>query len=183
VRVAATLGTPTPFDFETRLVQRVAQQEDRVSALERNENFGACGQITITTNQTVTIGTAGQFVSTGIDGSFDTAVAQGFVKGTTDTFGVKNNTDVTRLMRVYSSADCRGGNNQVHGAKLAKNGTPIDASECRAFTGSGPNDFAKLITSLVIKMEPGDEVSLFLANFTSTDNLVVGRARLIATAV
>jgi hypothetical protein len=183
VRIGATLGTPTPFDFETRLVQRVAQQEDRVSALERNENFGACGQVTVTTNQTVTITTAGQYVSTGIDGVFDTAVAQGFVKGTADTFGVKNNTDVTRLMRVYASADCRGGNNQVHGAKLAKNGTPIDASECRAFTGSGPNDFAKLITSLVIKMQPGDEVSLFLTNFTSTDNLTVGRARLIATAV
>jgi hypothetical protein len=183
VRIGATLGTPAAFDFESRLVQRVADQEERVSALERNENFGACGQVSITTNQTVTITTAGQFVTTGINGTFDTGVAQGFVKGTADTFGVKNNTDVTRLMRVYASADVRGGNNQVHGAKLALNGTPVDASECRAFTGSGANDFAKLITSLVIKMEPGDEVSLFLANFTNTNNLTVGRARLIATAV
>ena len=183
VRIGATLGTPAPFDFESRLVSRVTDQDERISALERNENFGAVGQVFITTNQTVTISTAGQYVTTGIDGNFDTATAQGFVKGTVDTFGVKNNTDVTRLMQVYASADCRAGNNLVHGLKLALNGTPIDNTECRSFTGSGANDFAKLVTNFVIKMAPGDEVSLFLANISNTNNITVGRARLIATAV
>jgi len=177
------VGTPTPTDFETRLVSRVREQEQRVSALERNENFGAVGQVSITTNQTVTITTAGAYVTTGIDGVFDTSTAQGFVKGIADTFGVKNNTDVTRLMQVYASADCRAGANQIHGLKLALNGSPINATECRSFTGPNPTDFAKLVTNFVIKMAPGDEVSLFLANQTNTDDITVGRARLIATAV
>jgi hypothetical protein len=182
VRVGATLGTPAPFDFETRLVSRVREQETRVSALERNENFGACGQIGITTDELVTITTVGQYVTTGIDGVFDSATAQGFVKGVSDTFGVKNNTDVTRLMKVYGSFDARGGNNQTHGIKLALNGSPINETECRAFTGSSSQE-AKLVTSWIIKMAPGDEVSLFIANLSTTDDITIGRGRVVATAI
>jgi hypothetical protein len=182
VRIGATLGTPAPFDFETRLVSRVSNQEQRVSALERNENFGACGQIGVITDQLVTITTVGQYVSTGIDGVFDSATAQGFVKGVSDTFGVKNNTDVTRLMKVYGSADARGGNNQIHGIKLALNGSPINETECRAFTGSSSEE-AKLVTSWIIKMAPGDEVSLFIANLSTTNDITIGRGRVVATAI
>lgn len=182
VRVAATLGTPAPFDFETRLVSRVREQEDRISALERNENFGACGQIARITSETVVINTVGQYEHPTFGGTFDTATAQGFEQSTTNPFGVKNATDVTRLMRVYGSMDARGGNNQTHGVKLALNGTPIDLSECRAFTGSA-NQEAKLVTSWVIKMAPGDEVTLMAANFSSTNNITVFRGRVLATAV
>ena len=182
VRVGATLGTPAPFDFETRLVSRVREQDERISALERNENFGACGQISVITDELVPITTVGQYVSTGIDGVFDSAASQGFVKGTADTFGVKNNTDVTRLMQVYGSFDAKGGNNQIHGIKLALNGSPIDVTECRAFTSSSGSE-AKLVTSWIIKMAPGDEVSLMIANFSSTDDITVSRGRVVATAI
>ena len=182
VRIGATVGTPTPFDFETRLVSRVSDQEERISALERNENIGACGQIGVITSHTVPITTVGQYVTTGINANFDTATANGIGKGVNDLFAVKNTTDVTRLMRIYGSADARGGNNQTHGIKLAYNGTPIDESECRAFTGAA-NQEAKLVTSWIVKMEPGDEVSLLIANHSSTDNITIFRGRIVATAI
>jgi hypothetical protein len=182
VRIGATLGTPAPFDFESRLVSRVSEQDERISALERNENFGAVGQIARVTSDTVTITTVGTYVHPTFGGTFDTSVAQGFVQSTTNPFGVKNNTDVTRLMQVYGSADARGGNNQIHGIKLAKNGTPIDLTECRAFTGSGGQE-AKLVTNFVIKMAPGDEVTLMIANHSTTDNITVFRGRVVATAI
>lgn len=181
VRVAATLGTPAAFDFETRLVQRVADHDDRISAIERNENFGAQGQIGRVTSDTVTISTVGTYVHPTFGGTFDTGTAQGFVQSTTHPFGIKNNTDVTRIMRVYGSADARGGNNQVHGIKLALNGSPIDLTECRAFTGSNLQE-AKLVTQWNIKMAPGDEVTLMIANFSTTDNITVFRGRVTATA-
>lgn len=182
VRIAATVGTPTPFDFETRLVSRVREQEERISALERNENFGACGQIGRVTSETVTITTVGQYVHPTFGGTFDTSVAQGFVQSTTNPFGIKNATDVTRLMRIYGSADARAGNNQTHGIKLALNGSPIDLTECRAFTGSNQQE-AKLVTSWIVKMEPGDEVTLMVANHSTTNNVTVFRGRVLASAV
>ena len=182
VRIGATVGTPTPFDFETRLVSRVSDQEERISALERNEDTGACGQIGVITSHVVPITTVGQYVSTGIDAVFDTNTANGIGKGTDDLFAVKNTTDVTRVMRVYGSADARGGNNQTHGIKLAYNGTPIDESECRAFTGSNAQE-AKLVTSWIVKIEPGDEISLTIANHSNTNDITVFRGRIVATAI
>ncbi len=183
VYLAATVGNPTPQTFESRLAAQQSDHDQRISNLERHELLPAIGQVSRQTNGTITITTAGQYVTTGLAATLDTTTANGFIRGVNDEFGVKNNTDVTRVMRVFGSADVRGGNNQVHGAKLALNGTPIDATECRAFTGSGPNDFAKLITSWVIRMEPNDEVALFIANQSTTDNIVLSRGRVVATAV
>ncbi len=183
VYLAATVGNPTPQTFESRLAAQQADHDQRISNLERHEVLPAIGQVSRQTDGTVTITTAGQYVTTGLSATLDTTTANGFIRGVNDEFGVKNNTDVTRVMRVFGSMDARGGNNQVHGAKLALNGTAIDETECRAFTGSGPNDFAKLITSWVIRMEPGDEVSLFIANQTNTNNIIVSRGRVVATAI
>jgi hypothetical protein len=183
VYLAATVGNPTPLEFDSRLAAKQVDHEGRISNLERHEVLPAIGQVSRQTNGTVTITTAGQYVTTGLTSTLDTSTANGFIGGVTDEFGVKNNTDISRVMRVYASMDARGGNNQVHGLKLALNGTPIDATECRSFTGAGPNDFAKLVTSWVIRMEPDDEVSLLIANHSSTDNIVVSRGRVVATAV
>jgi len=181
VRVAAVVGDPELRDFDSRLVAKVNKNEERISSLERNEPLPVVGQVSRITTGTVTITTTGAYVSTGLSATFDTSTANGIVQGTTDTFGIKNNTSVTRIMRVYASADARGGNNQIHGIKLALNGTPIDQTECRAFTGSS-NQEAKLVTSWVIRMEPGDEVSLFIANHSTTDNIEIRRGRVLATA-
>jgi hypothetical protein len=182
VYLAATVGNPTPQTFESRLATQQAAHEQRISNLERHEILPAIGQISRTTTGTVTITTIGQYVTTGLSATFDTSTANGFVQGVSDLFGVKNNTDVTRVMRVYGSADARGGNNQIHGVKLALNGVPINETECRAFTGAA-NQEAKLVTSWVIRMEPNDEVSLFIANHSSTDDIEIRRGRIVAAAV
>jgi hypothetical protein len=102
--------------------------------------------------------------------------------GTTDTFALKNTSGETRIFRFYASYDGECGNNRVLGLKLALNGTPIDASECRAATGSSVS-FAKLVTSLIIEMDPNDEVALFVANHTGTQNIDMNRGRILATSV
>lgn len=182
VYLAATVGNPTPLEFESRLTASQNDHEDRIGNLERHEVLPAIGQISRQTPGTVTISTVGTYVTTGLSGDFDTTTANGFIQSVDDEFGVKNNTDVTRVMRVFGSCDARGGNNQVHGVKLALNGTPIDQTECRAFTGSNSAE-AKLVTSWVIRMEPDDEVTLFIANFDTTDNIEIRRGRVVAVAV
>jgi hypothetical protein len=102
--------------------------------------------------------------------------------GTTDTFALKNTSGATRILRFFASYDGDCGNNRVLGLKLALNGTPIDASECRAATGSSAS-FAKLVTSLIIPVDPDDEVALFVANFSGTQNIDLNRGRILATSV
>jgi hypothetical protein len=182
VYLAATVGNPTPLEFESKLVSTQTEHEARISNLERHEPLPAMGQVSRTTTGTVTITTAGTYVTTGLAATLDTSTANGFILGTTDQFGVKNDTNVSRIMRVYGSADARGGNNQIHGIKLALNGTPINQTECRAFTGSSSQE-AKLVTSWIIRMEPNDEVSLFIANISTTDDIEIRRGRIVATAV
>jgi len=182
LRLAATVGRPEPVTFENRLAASVRDQGERLSNVERNEFIGAAGAVSRTTAGNVTISNVGAYVTTGLDTTLDASTSAGFVKGTTDTFAVKNSTDVTRVMRIYASADARGGNNQTHGVKLALNGSPIDATECRAFTGSS-NQEAKLVTSWLVRMQPGDEVALFIANLSTTDDIEIRRGRVVATAV
>jgi hypothetical protein len=85
-------------------------------------------------------------------------------------------------VRFYASADVDAGNNKRLGLKLALNGTAIAETECNAPTGQAAS-FAKLVTSWMIRMEPDDEVSLFLTNFTNTGNITVERARIIAESI
>lgn len=140
------------------------------------------GQLSRTTTGTIDITTQGAYVSTGLEATLDTATANGMTRGTTDTFGLKNTSGATRLMRFYGSIDAADGNNQTLGVKLALNGAPIDATECRAFTSSGGAE-AKLVTSWMISMAANDEVSLFIANHSGTTDIELRRARLVASEV
>ena len=140
------------------------------------------GQLSRTTSGTIDIVSQGAYVSTGLEGTLDTATASGMVRGTVDTFGLKNTSGAARLMRFYGSIDAADGNNQTLGVKLALNGTPIDATECRAFTGSGGQE-AKLVTSWMVSMTANDEVSLFIANHSGTTDIELRRARLVASEV
>lgn len=140
------------------------------------------GQLSRTTTGTIDIQTQGVYVSTGLEGTLDTATASGMVRGTVDTFGLKNTSGATRLMRFYGSIDAADGNNNTLGIKLALNGTPIDNTECRAFTGSGGQE-AKLVTSWMISMAVNDEVSLTIANHSGTTDIELKRARLVASEV
>ena len=106
------------------------------------------GQVSKVDAGTITITTQSVYVTTGLTGTFDSTTANGMTLGTTNTFAVKNTSGATKLMQIYGSIDAKTatGNNKVLGIKLAKNGTAIDQTECRAFTGSG-NDEAKLVTN------------------------------------
>jgi len=104
------------------------------------------------------------------------------VLGTNDTFGLKNESGATKLFKIYGSMDAADGNNSTLGIKLAKNGVAIDATECRAFTGSGAEE-AKLITNWMIELANGDEISLLIANHKSATNITFKRGRIVASEV
>jgi len=142
------------------------------------------GQASNMDSGTIDIVTQGVYVSTGLTGTFDTATASGMTLGTTNAFAVKNTSGAPKLMQIYGSIDAKTatGNNKVLGIKLAKNGTAIDQTECRAFTGSG-NEEAKLVTNWMISMAANDEVALFIANHSSNVDISFGRGRLVAVEV
>jgi hypothetical protein len=83
---------------------------------------------------------------------------------------------------VYASADAKAANNEVLGIRLAVNGVTIAASECRAFEGSA-HQFAKLVTNWMVSLNNGDEIALFIANHSSTTNIVIDRCRIVALSV
>lgn len=142
------------------------------------------GQASKMDSGTIDIVTQGVYVSTGLTGTFDTATASGMTLGTTNAFAVKNTSGATKLMQIYGSIDAKtvSGNNKVLGIKLAKNGTAIDQTECRAFTSSG-NEEAKLVTNWMISMAANDEVALFIANHSSNVDITFSRGRLVASEV
>jgi hypothetical protein len=138
------------------------------------------GQLSRTTSGTVSSISAGVYKSTGLAGTLGTEV-YGFERGT-DQMSLKNVSGEPILCRFYASADIEAGNNKVLGIKLALDGVLIDETECRAATGVGTT-FAKLVTSWIIEVADGEEVALYVANHTTTDNLTVQRCRLIAATV
>jgi hypothetical protein len=142
------------------------------------------GQVSKMDAGTIVISTQGVYVNTGLTGTFDTATASGMTLGTVNAFAVKNTSGATKLMQIYGSIDAKtvSGNNKILGIKLGKNSVPIDATECRAFTGSGGQE-AKLVTNWMISMDPTDEVALLIANHSDDLDISFGRGRLVATEV
>jgi len=140
------------------------------------------GQCSKMTDGTIDITAQGSYISTGLTATLDTDTAYGMVLGTTDAFGLKNNSGGTKLFRIYGSIDATDGNNSTLGVKLAKNGVAIDNSECRAFTGSGAQE-AKLVTSWMVELDDDDEVSLLIANHSNTTDITLKRGRVIAVEV
>lgn len=140
------------------------------------------GQASCMTSGTIAIATVGTYVSTGLTATFDSTTASGMTLGTTDLFALKNTSGATKLLRFYASIDATAGNNHVLGIKLAKNGTAIDASECRAYSASG-NAIAKLATSWMISVAANEEVSVRIANISDTTTINFQRGRIVASEV
>lgn len=137
------------------------------------------GQLFYTGGGTVSISSAGAYVTTGLTGALDTDISEGLVLGTTDAMGLKNESGFTIRTPIYASFDGRAGNNKLLGLKLAINGTAIDETECRAASGSSLQE-AKLVTRWIVELEPGDEVSMFVANHSDTTGIEIARARIVA---
>jgi hypothetical protein len=140
------------------------------------------GQASKMDSGTIVISTQGVYVTTGLTATFDAATASGMTLGTVDTFGLKNTSGGTKLLRFYGSIDAVPGNNETVGIKLALNGVAIAETECRAFKASGAS-VAKLVTSWMIELKNGDEVSLLIANHTSTNDIDFQRGRIIASEI
>jgi len=135
------------------------------------------------TSGTVAITTAGVYVPMNLAGTLDTDVNFNLLaSGAPNVSGLKNNTNQTRTMVFIATYDGKGGNNQAMGLKLALNNVPIDASECTSFAGSS-GQFGKTMTQYMIKMEPSDEVTMWVSNIDATDDLTIARFKLLAHAI
>ena len=115
------------------------------------EGVLARGQASKTTSGTIAITSAGTYQSTGLTATLDSATDYQVVLGTSDTFGLKNDSGATKLFMVQASMDAYAGNNHTLGIKLAKNGVGIDQSECRAFSGS-TGQIAKLFCFWMVEL-------------------------------
>jgi len=132
---------------------------------------------------TITITTAGEYVPMNMAGTVDTATTFNMeVTGAPNVTGWKNNTNQARTVIMLASYDGKCGNNNAMGLKLALNGVPIDATECRSFAG-GSGQVGKTFTHWIQRMEPDDEVTMWAANIDTTDDLEVERLKFIATAI
>jgi hypothetical protein len=173
-RIRGLITSTTRFEREARNNLRqlnIAQRQPMRGLLVRQSSA------------TVSIATAGVYVPMNIAGTLDTDVTFNMVaSGSPNVTGLKNTTDQTRTMVFIATYDGKGGNNHAIGLKLALNGVPIDASECRSFGGS-TGQVAKTLTQYMLKMEPDDEVTMWAANIDATTNLTIDRFKFLAHAV
>lgn len=141
------------------------------------------GMLTRQTTGTVTITTAGVYVPINLAGTLESDVSFNMVaSGSPNVTGLKNDTDQTRTMVFIATYDGLGGNNNAIGLKLALNGVAIDQSECRTFGGS-TSQRGKAMTQYMLKLEPGDEVTMLAANIDAVVNITIDRYKLLAHAI
>ena len=139
------------------------------------------GQVGKTTSGTITIAATGDFQSTGLTATLDSANSDGISLGSTDEFAIKNTSGKTIRYRVLASMDCSTADTNAVGIKLALNGVPIDESDCRAWALQDRT--AKLVTSWIVEMEDDDEVALFVANISEDSDINFIRGRIVASSV
>jgi hypothetical protein len=139
------------------------------------------GQVSKMDSGTISGLTQDVYQTTGLTATLDSSTASGAVLGTTNTFAIKNTSGETRVVKVFASMDATSANNQLLGIRLAKNGSSIPETECRAQTGS--NNFAKLVTNWIISLANNDEIALFVANHSGTTNISFQRGRIVAISV
>lgn len=140
------------------------------------------GQASRMTTGTIAVATQGVYQPTALEAVFDSSTAAGVALATTNTFGLRNTSGLTKVFRVYGSIDAKAGNNEILGIKLAKNGVALAATECRAFGGNSQQE-AKLVTSWMVELQANDEISLFIANHSSAGQITFGRGRILMSAV
>ena len=141
------------------------------------------GQISIQGNTTATdIVTINTFVEAGIVGTLDTLTDIDFTALGSGKFGMIYNGASTKTFWITGSFDATAGNNKTLAIRIAKNGTSIPATECRAFTGSS-GDEAKLVTTWMIELSTGNEITLLIANTSSTADATIRRGRLVINCI
>jgi hypothetical protein len=141
------------------------------------------GLLTRQTTGVVDIITAGVYVPINLAGTLDSDVSFNMVaSGAPNVTGFKNDTDQTRTVVFIATYDGKGGNNNAIGLKLALNGVPIDATECRTF-GGGTGQVGKAMTQYMMRVAPNDEITMWAANIDATTDITVDRFKLLAHAI
>lgn len=98
-----------------------------------------------------------------------------------DGFGLRNISGRTKIMFCMASADTSTGNNRTTGLRLAKDGVGIPLSVCTATTGT--QNFAKLMSQYLIKVEHDQVISAQIANISGSQNVTALRAKLVIHSV
>jgi hypothetical protein len=185
--IALAIGNDNPYSFACFSALNEAQQNLLISQTIAQGFQGAPiasierGQVSNITGGTAIV-TQNVFSSTTLVGTLDTGVTTGMGLSTTNNFGLKNTSGATRIFRFYGSVDARGANpNHTLGIRLAKNGTSIPETECRAHSTS--NAEAKLVTSWMIELDDNDEINIMMTSFAASETITIGRGRLVASTV
>ena len=142
----------------------------RVAVLE--ERFH--GLVYYNTQTEVTIDAAGTYVDLPFTGTLGEAEGVASVAGK---LGLKNVSQKSYLVDVTATADLEAkGSSKEMGLRIVKNGASLDGGECRATVAN--NTIGKLHSFGIVLVEPGDELTIQIANFTNTSNPDFERGRM-----
>jgi len=163
---------PTNPEVDTKILEAdVERLRRRIRILE--ERFH--GLVFYTVQTEVTINTVGEYVDLPFTGTLnDLSVGAASVDSK---LGLKNVSPKPYIVQVKGTADVEAkGSSKEIGLRLVKNGTAINGGECRATVATGT--IGKLHSFAIVEVEPGDEVTMQIANFTNTNNPDFERGRI-----
>jgi len=142
----------------------------RVKVLE--EQFH--GLVYYTTQTEVTIAATGTYVDLPFTGTLGEAEGVASVAGK---LGLKNVSQKPYLVDVTATADLEAkGSAKEMGLRIVKNGASLAGAECRATVATGY--IGKLHSFGIVRVEPGDELTMQIANFSNTNNPDFERGRM-----
>lgn len=163
---------PTSPQVDTKILNAdVERLRRRIRILE--ERFH--GLVFYAVETEVTIDTTGVYVDLPFTGTLnDLSVGAESVTGK---LGLKNVSTKPYIVQVKGTADveAKGASKEI-GLRLVLNGSAINGGECRATVAN--NTIGKLHSFAMVKVEPGDEVTMQIANFSTTDNPDFERGRI-----
>ena len=163
---------PTSPQVDTKILEAdVERLRRRIRILE--ERFH--GLVFYGVQTEVTINTTGVYVDLPFTGTLnDLSVGAASVDSK---LGLKNVSPKSYIVQVKGTADVEAkGSSKEIGLRLVKNGTDINGGECRATVAN--STIAKLHSFAIVEVEPGDEVTMQIANFTNTNNPDFERGRI-----
>jgi len=139
------------------------------------------GQINRMTSGTVTVAARGVYQTTGLAATLDPdSVGVGLGSAP---FSVVNTAAFPRRVQITATYDASvTGPAAVLGLQLALNGNPVTDTECRATT-SAAGAIAKLHTTWLFELQPGEEVQLQVANHSNTTAINFQRGRVVVNGV
>jgi hypothetical protein len=131
---------------------------------------------------TITLIAQNEYQSTGLTGVLN-SLNSGVSLGEDDTFAIKNTSGETKIFQIFGSIDMGVSvvGDTIMGIKFALNGVEVNETECRAWSIGGKA--GKLVTNWIFELEPDDEVALYVANFSNTNNISFSRGRIVAQTV